>query len=247
VPEWYLVLAGLAGLAALGALWRPLTLALPLLVLGAALAALQAIRGASLASFPRPGPRRRRVALRALTAGLYMAQPLARLVGRLRHGLTPWRRRGRGPSRFVWPRTVTVWSEEWRPLEEWLGTVEARLQGAGAAVRRGAAHHRWDLEARFSLFGRVRLRTALEEHGAGRQLARFRLLPRPSYLATGLGSVAIGLAALAAVASAPAAAVVLACLGALVGGRLLLDLSAAAAEVRAAIGAEGASQSSRGT
>lgn len=246
MPEWYLVLAVLAGLSILGALWPPLLLGLPLLLLGAVLAGIQAIRGASRASLPKSAGWRRRLALQALTVGLYMAQPLARLAGRLGHGLTPWRRYGSGRRPLFRPRTLTLWSEEWRPLEEWVGMVEGRLLQGGAPARRGTDHDRWDIEARGGLFGRVRLRTAVEEHGAGRQLARFRLLPAPSRLATSVGLIATALAALAAVDSAPAAAAALALLALLVAGRLFLELSSSAAELIAAIEADSPTPGSGG-
>jgi O-antigen biosynthesis protein len=244
MPEWYLLLAGLAVLSALGALWRPLLLGLALLVLGVAMVMAQAVRGARRASFPTAANRCRRIALRTLTAGLYMAQPLARLAGRLRHGLTPWRRYAGGRTLLLRPRTIAIWSEEWRPLEEWVGVVEERLLRRGTPARRGAEHDRWELEARGGLFGRVRLRAAIEEHGAGRQLGRFRLLPAPSRLATALGSTAAALAAYVAAASAPAPAGALALLALLVAGRLLLELSTAAGALTGAVEADDPSPSS---
>ncbi|HZB05411.1 MAG TPA: glycosyltransferase [Thermoleophilaceae bacterium] len=246
MPEWYIVLAAIAALCALGALWQPLLLCLPVLVVGLALVVIQAVRGSSRASFATGGGRRRRLGLHALTAGLYLAQPLARLAGRLGHGLTPWRRHSRGRAPLVRPRTVAIWSEDWRQPEEWVGRVEARLLQRGAPVRRGGDHDRWDIETRGGLLGRVRLSTAVEEHGAGRQLARFRLRPAPSPVAVGLGSTAAGLSLWAAAASAPLAAVALACFTVVVAGRVLLELASGAAPLYAAI-QDGTKQAPRGT
>ena len=46
-----------------------------------------------------------------MTATLFLLQPLARLAGRLRNGLSPWRRRLRPGAAWPRPRTVKVWSE----------------------------------------------------------------------------------------------------------------------------------------
>jgi hypothetical protein len=43
---------------------------------------------------------------------------------------------------------------------------------------RGGAFDRWDLEVLGGALGAVRVRTAIEEHGGGRQLLRVRAWPR---------------------------------------------------------------------
>ncbi len=211
MPEWHLLLAPLAVLSALGLAWPPLLLALP--VLGVCLSALvvQAIRGAAHARFPTP-PRSRwtELRLRALTAVLYLAQPLARLSGRLAHGLTPWRRRGSGRLALPRPRVLDRWSEHWRPAEEWAGQVEAALLGMGAAFQRGGEFDRWELHVRGGLLGAARVRMAVEEHGANRQLARYRVWPRCSPLALLLLT---GFAGLTAAAGAAGETVAVAALG----------------------------------
>src|SRR5207248_11611756 len=95
MPEWYLAFAFLMGLSALSFVWSPLTLLLPLLIGAALLPLAQAGLSAAHASFPDAPPRRAaRLKRRLLTAALHLAQPLARLRGRPKEGLTPWRRRG---------------------------------------------------------------------------------------------------------------------------------------------------------
>jgi hypothetical protein len=54
------------------------------------------------------------------------------------------------------------------------------LQADGVSVRRGGDYDRWDLEVRGGLFGAARILMTLEEHGAGRQLMRFRSWPKCS-------------------------------------------------------------------
>jgi hypothetical protein len=115
--------------------------------------------------------------LSLLTGALYLLQPLARLRGRLGHGLTPWRRRG--THRFGLPvrRTHSFWSERWQSTEDRVRALGAALGGEGAVVRAGGDWDRWDLQVRGGLFGAARLRIGIEEHGGGRQLIRVRSWP----------------------------------------------------------------------
>ena len=178
VPEWFLVLFALAGLSALGALWTPLLLALPLLAVAGAALAFEAGLGAARASFPNaPRSRFARMRLRGLTALLYTLQPLARLWGRLRHGLAPWRRRSTA-SALPFPRTRSVWSERWQSPDERLERLEAALRSYACTILQGGEYDRWDLQVRGGMLGVARMRMAVEEHGSGRQLVRFRSWPK---------------------------------------------------------------------
>jgi len=199
MPEWYLIMLALAVLVGLGARWAPLLDALPLLGLAAGATLIQAGLGAASASpLSRPTSRLARLRFRGLVMLLYLLQPLARLSGRVRHGLTPWRQRG--PARRKLPRSgsATIWSERWRSPDEWLMLVESRLWKRGLCVLRGGPFGRWDLEVRGGLLGAIRTLMTIEEHGAGRQLVRFRWWPRPAL--AGL-AVSLGLAALAGAAA----------------------------------------------
>jgi O-antigen biosynthesis protein len=73
--------------------------------------------------------------------------------------------------------------------------IEAALREKGSTVLRGGDFDRWDLEVRGGLLGCVRMLIAVEEHGGGKQLARFRSWPRPSpvpiFLTVLLGALAI--------------------------------------------------------
>ena len=74
--------------------------------------------------------------------------------------------------------------------ERILQSADAVLRSLGGPVRRGGNFDRWDLEMRAGLLGAARLLMACEDHGAGRQLVRFRTWPRLSL--TALGVVVIG-------------------------------------------------------
>ena len=224
MPEWYLLLAALAGLSGLGALWGPLLAALPLLALATGASLVQAALGASRSSFM--GRRRsRRVwpALWLLTAFLHLLQPLARLTGRLRHGLTPWRGRGAARRALPFARTSADWSERWQAAEARLRAAEATLLARRFVVVRGGEYDSWDLHVRGGILGGARIRVLAEEHGAGHQLVRFRAWPWAAPAGVALAVTFATLSILAAASSAPAAAVVLAVIALVLSLRIALD------------------------
>ena len=51
------------------------------------------------------------------------------------------------------------------------------LQLHGVMVLRGGPFDRWDLDVRTGMFGGIRLLTAIEEHGSGKQVFRVRVWP----------------------------------------------------------------------
>jgi hypothetical protein len=230
MPEWYLVIALLAVVSALGAVWMPLLLALPLLGASVATTLAQAVKSTRPAAFPAGpeklpgGPR----ALRGLTMGLYLLQPAARLWGRLLYGLSPWRRHQTRSLRPPVPYRVQAWSETWRDPEERARTVERALLHQGARVSRGDAYARWDLEAAVGMLARVRGRLAIEEHGQGRQLIRMRCWPCWPRLGSALTLLLAGASVGAFLDGAPTVGIALAVLAAAVLLRLIFDLAAAA-------------------
>ncbi|MEJ2140564.1 MAG: glycosyltransferase family 2 protein, partial [Gammaproteobacteria bacterium] len=179
MPEWYLLLALLLLLSLLGTAWPPLLYVLPILLLAVLLPLAQAAFSACRARFTSDleSPRRR-LQLVALTAVMHLLQPLARLIGRLRHGLTPWRTRAAKPWQL--PRTVEYsrWHEQWESPNDTLKELHTAISKAGAVVTSGGDYDPWDLEVRGGLIGVARLVMGIEEHGAGRQMMRFRVWPK---------------------------------------------------------------------
>ena len=183
MPEWYFVIGLFGFLALLGLAWSPLLWVFPLL-LGAIIAPLvQAVLSAMKAEFPTPRwTAWQRLGLRGLTALLHLAQPLARLIGRLRFGLSMWRNRtgeaaGLGFAKFSRP---TVWSETWHSADDWLGLLCTRLVTEKIPFKNGGDYDNWDLQVNGGLLGGARLVMAIEEHGEGKQLLKFsvrRLFP----------------------------------------------------------------------
>jgi hypothetical protein len=190
MPEWYLLILVLLALSALSMGWVPLRLAIPPLTLAVLVPVAQAARSAARVSFQHsPASRLGRLKRRLLTMVLHLLQPLARLCGRCRHGLTLWRQRVH--SGFALPRrwTADLWSGRTRSVEERLESVERALREQGAVPQRGDDFASWDLEVRGGMLGAARMFVAVEHHGNGRQLLRLRWWPRCSVgglLLTGL-------------------------------------------------------------
>jgi O-antigen biosynthesis protein len=239
MPEWYLVVGVLAVLCGLGLLWVPLLLALPLLAAALALPVAQA-----LASARACAPAGRALPL-ALTAFLHLTQPVMRLWGRLGHGLTPWRLRGPGCIAVPAPRSWSVWSERWFAAEDWVRAVERGLADRGAIAHRGGDFDRWDLHVRGGMLGAGRLLAAVEEHGAGRQLVRFRWRPRIRAASLVLILLCVPLAGGAAAAGAWPAAAVGGLVALVATARAAVDCARATAAVRAAIAQPGGAPEDR--
>jgi GT2 family glycosyltransferase len=206
MPEWYLLIAALTGVAVYDVLHDPLLFRVPILgtpvslmLLALSIAALgvQAARAGAASARAGPISQRGGVGLSVLTAAMYVLQPLARLTGRLQLGLTPWRRRGFVRVGGLRPRTILTWGTSWRSLQVRLANIEASLRPNCMSVVRGGEYDRWDIAVRLGPLGAARLRLTAEEHGQGRQLLRARVWPRPS---RGMGALVAFLVAIYAVA-----------------------------------------------
>src|SRR6185503_854622 len=153
--------------------------ATPLLALAASATLWQAVLSAAQASFPSaPRSRLRRAKCYALTACLHLLQPLARLWGRARSGLTALRLCMPRAIILPFPKNAALWSEVWRSPEQALHYLASTLRRDGAVLVLGGEYDRWDLEVRGGTLGAARLFMTVEEHGAGKQLFRFRRWPR---------------------------------------------------------------------
>jgi GT2 family glycosyltransferase len=233
MPEWYLVILALAWLTALGTLWSPLFFALPLLVAALAAPLLQAL----LSSIKAPIPNSNRslfysVGLRGLTTFLHLVQPLARLCGRLRYDLTPWRKRGVSAGTMLpRPRRFSLWSERWQSAAERLHAIKSALRATGASVTAGHSFADWDLEIRDGVFGAVHMRMAIEEHGAGKQLVRLCCWPTCSSGVLTLALVLLGLSLGAVVSHAWLASLALAGVGLVLSLQVFQDCATASAAV----------------
>jgi GT2 family glycosyltransferase len=239
MPEWYLAILTLGALSLSAVAWHPAIVALPLLAVAVGALLFDAGLGAARAMFPG---RRRVPTLRLLTAGLYLLQPLARLWGRMTHGLTPLRRRGPGGLRLTAPvpRERAAWSEEWVSLEDRVCGVVEKLQAAGSVVHSGGDWDRWEIEVRGGVLGVARLRAMVEEHGEGKQLMKVRWWPRASRPGV-LALLLPGILAPTALLDDPSSTAALAfgVAAALVALRLIYECARAQAAISHAFGAGG--------
>jgi GT2 family glycosyltransferase len=180
-PEGILLIAMLGAISALGLIWQPLLLGAPAFVLACAWIVTVAMVKGWRAHPATPGRSPlETLHRRDVTALLFLMQPAARLAGRLRNGLSPWRRRSRALLAVPRPRNVAVWSETWTAPGAWVEQLEDRLAAHGGFVHSGGPFDRWDLDLRAGALGSVRLRAVAEEHGFGHQLLRVRIWPRAS-------------------------------------------------------------------
>jgi glycosyltransferase involved in cell wall biosynthesis len=179
MPEWYLLLPSLLLLSLLGLAWPPLLIFLPAFLLAILLPVLQAMISAYRSRFTTDvSSSWRRCKLVSITAFMHLLQPLARLIGRFRHGLTPWRTPA--AKRWRWPRRFqnSQWHEQWESPNDTLQKLEDAIGGFGTIVSAGGNYDSWDLEIRGGLIGRARLIMTTEEHGAGRQMVRYKAWPK---------------------------------------------------------------------
>ncbi|MBN2182871.1 MAG: glycosyltransferase [Sedimentisphaerales bacterium] len=179
LPEWYLFILFLGILSALGLVWYPLIFCLPFFIATISVPVVQAIactRDVHYASEPKSSYIRTK--LRTITILLFLMQPLARLWGRLKHGLTPWRKLGQSFPSLVKKYKFSLWAESWSAPEKWLKSLEAAIRSQSMVVRRGGDFDVWDLDITGGIFCSLRVLMAIEEHGGGKQLARFKGLPR---------------------------------------------------------------------
>ena len=195
-PEWYFVVGAAAIAALLSIGWAPLAFFGGLLLLTLSLPVAEAILIAAHEGSAIRTKALDRVGSAIMVGFLYLMEPLARLSGRLRSGMTPWRRRGKKVSARYHLLTMNRWRGEWSTADATLKDIQTRLSNRGALAVAGGEFDDWDLEVRGGALGTARLLLAIEEHGQGIQLLRFRVWPRYPlallYLGVPLISIAAG-------------------------------------------------------
>jgi GT2 family glycosyltransferase len=224
VPEWYIVVSVLGILSLIGLVLKPLMWSIPLFVLAAGSSLLQAALSAANA-FTSERAKGFSQRLKAFGVGLslHLMQPLARLSGRLWYGLHPWRRRGESPMVLPRPSIVPIWSERWRAPEDWLWQLRSRIREEGTIARTGGSYDNWDLEVQGGILAGARTRMVVEEHGASRQMLRFRIWLRCSAFGIMTFAVIVFLTIAAGLDRAWPAAALFAGAGLLIVGRILYE------------------------
>ncbi|WP_461126743.1 glycosyltransferase [Spirosoma aerophilum] len=219
MPEWYLLIGFLGFLSVLSLVWAPLIWAAPVALLALSVLLLQAGISAAKADLPAQSSIQR-LKYWSLTTWLHFIQPLARLYGRFTYGLTPWRRRGPDPYHFSnlfrHATVLTKWSETWYSTEEWLTTMEKTLLESSVRIRPGGTFDKWDLQIGGGFSSVVRGVLVIEEHGAGKQLLRFKCWTKYSMASNIILAILVGLAALAVVSGQPIVGTILGLLAGLI-------------------------------
>jgi GT2 family glycosyltransferase/membrane protein implicated in regulation of membrane protease activity len=228
LPEWYLIVAFFGLLSLIGVTWRPLLAAIPLFLFAAGSSLLQAAVNAAIASSCIIS-KVRGTEWKAFAIGmiLHLMHPLARLYGRLKYGLHPWRQRGAPHISMPRSHNLSVWTEEWRSPENWLRDVHMRVRSGGTAVSSGGDYDDWDLQVEGGILGGVRTLMAVEEHGGRFQMLRFKIWPRCSSRGLFTCALLASLAIAAAWDHAWTAAAVLGGISLMAGRRLLHECTAA--------------------
>ncbi|MDB5121554.1 MAG: glycosyl transferase, family 2 [Sphingobacteriales bacterium] len=186
VPEWYLLSASLLILALFNISWAPLIFLWPLALIISILPQAHAIY--YVANISRHSNRKKEgwicnVFWRLTTGFLHIIQPFARLWGRLKLNLTLWRRFGEVCYAFPMSQQMSVWCETWISPDCRLRIIESDLRQHNRWVELGGEFSRWDLKIRGGGFGSITLLMAAEDHKQGKQLLRFRFVPKLSFLA----------------------------------------------------------------
>jgi O-antigen biosynthesis protein len=247
LPEWYLAVAAFFATALAGLWWAPLEAALPLLAAALLAWLVPAALSARRARFMHERlPRARKLGMWSLTTLLYLAQPLARLRGRMR--TPPWRPANAPAPVLPRRRSTSVWSERWRAADERLAAIEQVARREGAAVFAGGSWDHWDLHLRGGLVGAARLRMGVEEHGGGRQLVRIEVTPYVSVPVAGIVSAVVVAAVAATLVGAWQSAIVLAAAVVAATARIAWEAAVATAWLEhAASGAQTATVPDAGT
>jgi O-antigen biosynthesis protein len=113
-----------------------------------------------------------------ITAFLHFTQPISRLLGRIKYGITPFKKIGLKYLSLPFSKTLNIASNNWKSSEHWLRAFNNKLVSYKLPVRTGGAYDRWDFEIIAGLFGKARIAVLVEEHGEGKQYLRFRTFPK---------------------------------------------------------------------
>jgi cellulose synthase/poly-beta-1,6-N-acetylglucosamine synthase-like glycosyltransferase len=221
-PEWYLATGFLALVFLLTMTWSVSIIPGALFSAGLATSISQALMNAHSVR-TKPESRLERIRLRAAIFFMQLLQPLARLEGRLGSGLMRWNWRWtRTRPRFV-PLTMKLWRDEWQDSKDTLKDLRSKLRDSGTVVKSGGDYDRWDLEVREGRFGGCRLLLATQSYGAGRQLLRYRIIPRYSGVALAMSALFVVILVVAVLSGAWIPGIVSGSVGGILIARTILE------------------------
>ena len=183
MPEWFLMVGLLGLLSTMGILWAPLLWIFPFFVSAIVIVFVQAVVSA-YQNTSLPNRKKSHPKYILLITALHIIQPMARLYGRLKHGLTPWRKMTADVklklNLAIQTADFNFWSEKWRSQEEWLSEIENNLVALKARTKRGGDFDRWDLQTRNGISSVSKAIFVIEEHGANKQFVKMKTWTRPT-------------------------------------------------------------------
>jgi len=195
IPESLLVAGMFAAIGCLGVLWTPLYFSL---IVAAIILTCLIIQGvydtrSNLLFAEREKNRWTRAKCWWLTLGFHLFQPIARLQGRLKGGITPHRMNPKPTFSLLHNKYLSIWSENHLLPETVLTRLEEKCESTGLCVRCGTSKDRWDLIIGTGGCRKVKLLMAMEEHGGDKQMFRFKLQPHIPVTLAGLTSLGLAL------------------------------------------------------
>ena len=132
-------------------------------------------------------------------------------------------------------KKLVHWSEQWRPVEDWLKDFQNELAQLHNKVKKGSDYDRWDIQSRSGLFALVRTLVTIEEHGMGKQYLKFKLRLLVSMFGLAVFLLLVLLTYLAFLSQAIISAAFLGASALLLGLKIIADSCGALAAVRKAI------------
>jgi glycosyltransferase involved in cell wall biosynthesis len=236
IPEWYLFSAALLLVTISGIVWAPLFYLWPIALVVMFLPMTHIIYNVvKIPRSNRKGNRFQNLLFRVTTVYFHILQPLARLLGRLKYDLTPWRNYGKGNYAMPVVEKMNVWCDNWIASEIRLKNIESNLKSENACVERGDIYARWDLVVKGGALGSVKIFMASEDHKQGRQYLRFRFVPKLSLTAIFLLSFQAIFLAIASIYKALIPAIVFACIFLILLTRALEDFGRAYTAVKSVV------------
>jgi len=199
IPESLLAMGLFSVIGCAGVFWPPLYLSLVIAALILICILIQGVydTNCNLAYVDYTNNKRNRFTCWWLTLSFHLFQPIVRLQGRLKGGITPHRSNPKPALSFRHNRHLSIWSESYVLPETVLTRLKAQYERIGLSVRTGSTDDRWDLNIGAGGYRKVKLLMAMEEHGGDDQMFRFKLrsyIPAPLAGLTCLG-LALTLAA----------------------------------------------------
>jgi len=172
MPEWPVLLLLTGALAALGMILQPFLLFVPILICCTFLWLKASFVAGWSANLRFPS-----LKSRLLLAFLHMAQPLARLQGRIAAGMTPWR--SRCQKGFVLPKVLVTkcGAKPFKGAHNMQYGIERKLKAHALPLIEGDSHEKWDWQIDGGLFGGVGL---LLNNEANESFVRVEPLVSPS-------------------------------------------------------------------